>query len=241
MVVTFFSLTPFMLFFFLLWRLIIPYRHQARFVFYVNRSSIFIWSVLTGMRYTITGQENIDQNQNYVCVLNHTNSGDMMAGAYGIKVDAKPLVKKSLTRIPVLGQMFQVACIPVDRSSREARKKSKDTMLNDLKQHISVLLFAEGTRNRTGKPLKEFYDGAFDLAVSANVPIMPIVLTNMRKLNPKHDWVFQPGIIEVRHLPPIFPKENTPEEADRLKELTFNAMWNCMVEYDEAFKDFEKK
>lgn len=237
---TFFIMTPLMLFCFLMIKLFIPYPKQIQFVYYVNRFFFFFWSAINGIRYKITGLENINKDQTYICVLNHTNSGDMVAGAYGCRVNAKPLIKRELTLIPFLGQMLSIACIAVDRSSKEARKKSKENMLNDLKQKISVLIFAEGTRNRTGKPLKDFFDGAFDLAIDAQVPIIPIVLTNIKKINPKHDWFFRPTTIEVRHLAPIFPDGNSEASIQKLKANTFKNMWNCLVEFDDEFKKYDK-
>jgi 1-acyl-sn-glycerol-3-phosphate acyltransferase len=128
---------------------LVPYKKQINGVYIINRSALFIWSVLVGMRYKITGLENINKNKTYVVVVNHVNAADMMATAYGQRVPAKPLVKRELTLIPGLGQLFSLMCLPVDRSSKEARYQSKIRMLNDLKQGISVLIFPEGTRNRT--------------------------------------------------------------------------------------------
>jgi 1-acyl-sn-glycerol-3-phosphate acyltransferase len=239
MVLLFFLMTPFMLFFFILCKLLLPYPKQIVGVYFINRTFIFFWSVFTGIRYQITGLENIKNKQTYVCVLNHTNSADMIAAAYGARVFAKPLVKKSLTLIPFLGQIFSLSCIAVDRSSPEARKKSKENMLSDLKQSISILIFPEGTRNRTGKPLKDFFDGAFDIAAEANLPIMPIVFTNIRNINPQHDLVFQPETLEINHLPPIFPTGSDAQAIHLLKEETFKSMWNFLVEHDDNFKKFE--
>lgn len=237
---SFFLMTPFMLLLFVLCKFFVPYKHQIRFVYYINHFFLFFWSAFSGIRYKIRGIENIKEKQTYICVLNHTNSADMIAAAYGGRVYAKPLIKKELTLIPFLGQIFSLSCIAVDRSNTEARKKSKDNMLNDLLQGISVLVFPEGTRNRTGKPLKEFYDGAFDIAVSANLPILPMVFTNIKKINPKHDLVFQPATLEVNHLEPIYPDGNDEDAVQRLKNKTFQSMWNYLVEYDDEFKKFDK-
>lgn len=239
--ITFFALTPFMLLAYTFIKLLVKERDQIKYIFYVNRVAFFIWSIFNGMRYKITGIEHIDKNQTYIVVPNHTNSGDMVAGGYGMRVAPKPLIKKSLTLIPFLGQMFLLSCIPIDRSSKEARRKSKEIMLANLQKGISILIFAKGTRNTTGQPLKDFFDGAFDLSVSANIPILPIVFTNIKKVNPNHDWFFRPSTIEVRHLKPIFPKENSEQEAKRIKQETFNEMWNCLVEHNDEFKNFEKK
>ena len=237
--VSFFLMTPFMLFFFILCKIFVPYKHQIKVVYYINRTFFFFWSAFTAIRYKIKGIEYVDKKQTYICVLNHTNSADMIAAAYGGRVYAKPLIKRELTLIPFLGQIFKLSCIAVDRSSSEARKQSKENMLSDLNKGISMLIFPEGTRNRTGKPLKEFFDGAFDIAVSANLPVIPMVFTNIKKINPRHDLVFKPETLEVNHLEPIFPDGNDELAVQTLKEKTFKAMWNFLVMHDEGFKNYE--
>jgi len=84
-----------------------------------------------------------------------------------------------------------------------------------------------------------FFDGAFDIAAEANLPIMPIVFTNIKNINPQHDLVFQPETLEINHLPPIFPTGSDEQAIHLLKEETFKSMWNFLVEHDNNFKKFE--
>lgn len=234
-VVSFLLLTIPMMIGYLLLKLI-PYKNQIKGVYIINRTAIFIWSVVVGMRYKIRGLENIDKNQTYVVVINHVNAADMMATAYGQRVPAKPLVKKELTLIPGLGQLFSLMCLPVDRSSKEARHKSKVRMLSELKQGISVLIFPEGTRNRTKEPLIPFYDGAFELAIDAQVPILPVVLTNIRKINKVDTLLVQPGTMEITHLPPVSTTGLIPAQVQELKQRVFSIMENYLRENDTYFK-----
>ena len=126
-------------------------------------------------------------------------------------------------------------CLPVDRSSKEARNASKVRMLNELKQGISILIFPEGTRNRTKNPLIPFYDGAFELAIEAQVPILPVVLTNIRKINRVDTLLVQPGTLEITHLPPIDTKGLSIHQLEELKQRTFDVMKNNLLQHDEYF------
>jgi 1-acyl-sn-glycerol-3-phosphate acyltransferase len=214
---------------------LIPYPLQIKGVYIINRTAIFIWSVVVGMHYKIRGLEHIDKNQTYIVVINHVNAADMMATAYGQRVDAKPLVKKELTLIPGLGQLFSLMCLPVDRSSKEARHASKVRMLSDLKKGISVLIFPEGTRNRTNEPLIPFYDGAFELAIEAQVPVLPVVLSNIRKINRVDTLLVQPGTLEITHLTPIKTTGLSINHVQELKSSTFDAMKTFLLQNDEYF------
>ena len=234
-VVSFLLLTIPMMIGYLLLKLI-PYQKQINGVYVINRTAIFIWSVVVGMRYKIRGLENIDKQQTYVVVINHINAADMMATAYGQRVNAKPLVKRELTLVPGLGQPFTLMCLPVDRSSKEARNASKVRMLNELKQGISVLIFPEGTRNRTKEPLLPFYDGAFELAIDAQVPILPVVLTNIHKINKVDTLLIQPGTMEITHLAPIKTTGLSMQQLEALKQETSDVMKDYLLQHDAYFK-----
>lgn len=234
-VVIFLLLTIPMLIGYLFLKLFIPYQKQINGVYIINRAAIFIWSVLTGMRYKINGLEYLQKKHTYIVVVNHVNAADMMAVAYGQRVPAKPLVKKELTLIPGLGQLFSLMCLPFDRKDKVARYNSKVRMLQELKQGISVLIFPEGTRNRSNNPLLPFYDGAFELAIEAQVPILPVVLTNIRKLNEVDTLLIQPGVMELTHLAPIFPYKFTLSQLEQLKQQTFDAMQNYILKNDTYF------
>ena len=215
---------------------LVPYTKQIHGVYIINRIAIFLWSVVVGMRYKIKGLENIDKEQTYVVVVNHVNAADMMATAYGQRVPAKPLVKRELTLIPGLGQLFSLMCLPVDRSSKEARHASKVRMLSELKQGISVLIFPEGTRNRTKNPLIPFFDGAFELAIDAQVPILPVVLSNIRHINKVDTLLVQPGTMEITHLPPVNTKGMLPEQLEALKQTVYSKMESFLLENDSYFR-----
>ncbi len=216
---------------------LIPYKHQIRGVYVINRIAIFVWSVFAGMRYKITGLKNINPKQTYVVVVNHLNAADIFATAYGQRVAAKPLIKKELTLIPGLGQLFSLMCLPVDRSSKEARYKSKIKMLDDLKKGISVLIYAEGTRNRTKNPLLPFFDGAFELAIDAQVPILPVLLTNIRKINKVDTLLVQPGTMVINHLPSISTKGMVAEQMNELKLEVYKRMETFLLENDSYFTE----
>jgi putative phosphoserine phosphatase/1-acylglycerol-3-phosphate O-acyltransferase len=66
----------------------------------------------------------------------------------------------------------------------------------------SVCLSPEGTRT-IGPRLSEFKKGAFHLAMQAGVPMIPIVIHNSGDVQPKGDFLYHPGTVEVEVLPPI--------------------------------------
>ena len=216
----------------------VRYKRQQYWVHKTNRILFLTWSALVGFRYRIKGVEHIDPNQNYIAVCNHSNLADLMASGYGIQVPGKPLVKKELLKIPVFGQLFAMASVPVDRKDHDARKLSLERMKSELSQGISLIIFPEGTRNRTPQPLKDFYNGAFSLSLETGVPILPVVFTNLRNLTTAKSMLIRPWIVEITHLKPVSPKDFTDVEA--LKNFVYKEIWNYLVEYDRNYKDFKK-
>ncbi len=219
-------------------KLSVKHSRQQFWVHKVNRIIFLIWSAFTGFRYKIRGVENIEHDQNYIAICNHSNLADFMASAYGIQVPGKPLVKKELLKIPVFGPLFAMASVPVDRKDDAARKKSLSIMKSELADKVSLIIFPEGTRNRTPQPLKEFHNGAFILSMETGVPILPVMFTNIRHLSSAESVLIRPWTVESTHLKPVFPNEFN--NVNEYKEYVFKIMWNYLVAHDTNYSHFEK-
>jgi 1-acyl-sn-glycerol-3-phosphate acyltransferase len=237
----FFILLPAMVLIYIIVKICASEKNQIWWVHKLNRLLFIIWSAFVGFRYKISGTENIDQHQAYIVICNHNNIADIPASAYAIQVAAKPLVKKELLKIPLLGQLFAMASVPVDRGSEEGRKKSVGIMRDQLNKGVSLIIFPEGTRNRTDQPLKEFYDGAFSLSIETGIPILPVVFTNIRGISKPTSLLIRPWVIEATHLPPVYPDNFDKSRVKEYKQLLFTTMWNFLTENDEMFKDVAKR
>jgi 1-acyl-sn-glycerol-3-phosphate acyltransferase len=110
----------------------------------------------------------------------------------------------------------------VDRKNDQSRKESYDAMKRVLANGLDMLIYPEGTRNKTSEPLKSFYDGAFKLAIETNTPIIPVVLLNTKKILPPYPIMFlKPGKIQLHILSPISTEGHTVAS---LKQLSFDKM-----------------
>jgi 1-acyl-sn-glycerol-3-phosphate acyltransferase len=236
----FFLLLPAMIIIYVIIKLFSSEKKQIWWVHKSNRVLFITWSALTGFRYKISGTEHIDKEQTYIVICNHNNVADIPASAYAIQVAAKPLVKKELLKIPLLGQLFAMAGVPVDRESDAGRKKSVQIMREELSKGVSLIIFPEGTRNRTDQPIKNFYDGAFSLSIETGIPILPVVFTNIRAISKPTSLLIRPWVIEATHLPPVFPTGYGKEDVKAYKELFVKQMWNFLVDHDRMWKDTPK-
>ena len=88
---------------------------------------------------------------------------------------------------------------------------------------LDMLIYPEGSRNRTKDPLKSFYNGAFTLSVETQKEILPVLLFNTKKVLPVHKLFFlAPHRLELHFLPPLSPIDLSATE---LKNKVFAIMW----------------
>jgi 1-acyl-sn-glycerol-3-phosphate acyltransferase len=189
----------------------------------------WIFSQLTFIRYKFYGTENFRKGQSYIYVSNHTSFLDIPGIRMIIPGQFRPLAKKELKKIPIFGWIAQTATIIVDRTSPESRKKSIDRLKAALKAGISILIFVEGTQNRTKEILQPFHDGAFRIAVDTQEPILPMVVVGAGKLMPPGTINLKPGLIRIYVGKEISTVGLTAKEVPELKAKTFEAMTKMIV------------
>ncbi len=195
------------------------------------------WFLLTGMKKDFSGYEKFDSNRAYVIIGTHASTLDMFACASGIKIPYKTLAKIETKKIPLIGFLFGIACVFVDRSSPESRKKSIALMAKELKEGTSIMLMPEGTRNRTNKPLQPFHDGAFRIAIETQTPLLPFVILHVRKLMPADSLLITPGTIGVRFLAPLETNGLTENDIPELKEKVFKMQKAILLNEDITYKN----
>lgn len=171
------------------------------------------------IRYKVFGKEKIDTGRSYVFVANHLSMVDIIASASAVPVPIRFLAKIETKKIPVFGYMVKMLAIMVDRQSKESREKSVMYMIEELKKGNSLFLYPEGTRNRTDQPLKEFKDGAFRVAILAQVPIAVQTLIGTKKVNDPQGLIqLYPGKVEIYFGEPVETKGMTMDDLPALKE-----------------------
>ncbi len=161
------------------------------------------FSKLNFIPYEIYGKENIHPGKSYVYISNHTSYLDIPGVCLTVPTQIRPLAKKELKKIPVFGWIASNAAIIVDRSSNESRRKSMDHLKDVLKRGISILIFPEGTQNRSKEPLQPFYDGAFRIAIETQQPVLPMVILGAGELMPPKQFTIKHGTIKIRVLQEI--------------------------------------
>ena len=150
------------------------------------------------IRIKFYGQPPLDTHKGYVFVSNHRSQLDIPVFIVSNPHPFKFLAKTELTSTPVIGFLLKKLYITVDRESSENKSLIIEQMEKNLLEGTSIYIYPEGTRNRTEQPLREFYDGAFKLAIKTKSPLVVVTIVNSAKVMPPDKLLYlQPGTISV--------------------------------------------
>jgi 1-acyl-sn-glycerol-3-phosphate acyltransferase len=177
-----------------------------------------IWFALIGIRHQNIYRHNPPKDRSFIFVANHITYLDAALIPKVFRHPVRPLGKVEMARIPIFGTIYKNAIVTVDRSSTANRANSVQVLKSILRRGISVLVFPEGTFNTTREPLKEFYDGAFRIAIETGTPIQPVLFLDMYD-RMKTDDVFSinPGRSRAVFLSPVGVEDLAVSDAGRLK------------------------
>jgi 1-acyl-sn-glycerol-3-phosphate acyltransferase len=190
----------------------------------ISKAWMVVFLTLIGCRLKIRGKQHFKKGENYVVISNHRSFMDVPVTTPFVPGANKTIAKKSLAKTPLFGWIYTRGSVLVDRESDQSRRESFDLMKQALAQGLHMVIYPEGTRNRTKEPLKSFYDGAFKLAVAAKKDIIPTLLFNTNKVLPTHKTFFLwPHTLEMHFLPAV-STANVPVK--ELKEKVYKLMWD---------------
>jgi 1-acyl-sn-glycerol-3-phosphate acyltransferase len=173
-----------------------------------------------------------DKSKPYIFVSNHISYLDAAYLVMVFRQPVRPLAKMEMIKIPVFGFIYKNAVVTVDRTNLLNRSQSIRILKSISKKGISVLIFPEGTFNMTNKPLKEFYDGAFRVAIETQTPVKPVLfLDTYSRMNHKSIFSLTPGKCRAVYLEEIPVDGLAIGDTHRLKEKVYAIMENKLREY----------
>ncbi|HSU49611.1 MAG TPA: lysophospholipid acyltransferase family protein [Segetibacter sp.] len=188
-----------------------------------------VWLALIGSPLKVVGKEHFKKGKNYVVVSNHNSLMDVPVTTPFVPGANKTIGKKSFTKAPIFGWVYIRGTVLVDRKSEASRRKSFEDMKKVLAQGLHMVIYPEGTRNRTTDPLKSFHDGAFKLAIAARKEIIPTLIFNTKTvLPPEKTFYMRPHRLEMHFLPAVSAENITSKE---LREKVFKIMWDYFEEH----------
>jgi len=177
-----------------------------------------------------------DKSRQYIFVSNHISWLDAAILVKAYRQPVRPLGQIEMSKVPVFGFIYRRAIVTVDRSSPANRANSIRILRSIIKKGISVLVFPEGTFNMTHRPLKEFYDGAFRLAIETQTSIKPVLfLDSYSRMHYRSIFTLNPGRSRLIYLDEIPVDGLSVADVTSLKEKVFNLMEERLMAYNAAW------
>ena len=116
-----------------------------------------------------------------VFVCNHLSNIDTVFMMELAKKDLYLLAKKELFKNKLFGKVLKsFGGIPIDRENPDVKSVILATRL--LKEDKKLLIFPEGTRNKTGAELLPIKGGSVIFAVKTKSPIVPVFINRKARL-----------------------------------------------------------
>lgn len=192
-------------------------RHVATFAHLFGRLAPVL-----GITVEIRLPEDAEQIGNCIYIANHQNNYDMVTAGNAVQPNTVTVGKKSLIWIPFFGVLYWLTGnLLIDRTNRSKAHGTIAAIVEQFRtKTISFWMFPEGTRSR-GRGLLPFKTGAFHAAIAAQVPVVPICVSNTHDKIRLNRW--SNGLVIVEMLPPVstagYRKDQARELSDHCRQL----------------------
>lgn len=172
----------------------------------------------------VAGQEHLWSSRPCVFVFNHQSKIDPIIVMKLLRGGFTGVGKAEAKRIPVFGQLFQLAGVAfVERGNIKQAKAALQPAVDKIRdERMSLVIAPEGTRSATPR-LGPFKSGAFHIAMQASVPVVPIVMRNAGEVMWRGAQTVRAGRVEVAVLPPVdtrdWRRETVKEHAEEVRQM----------------------
>jgi 1-acyl-sn-glycerol-3-phosphate acyltransferase len=192
----------------IVWILAFPFdRERSLIHWFLTHESFILSYIIPIWKIHIEGREKVKNETTYVIISNHQSMLDIII-INCLRYKFKWISKIENFKVPVIGEYLKMAdYIIVDRENDDSKAEMLERSYNCLKKRISIMLFPEGTRSLDSE-IGFFRRGAFQLAIQADVPILPVIIDGTGGILPKHGFIFGSGFqIKIKVLDPVLQKD----------------------------------
>lgn len=159
---------------------------------------------LLGCKVVFKDRQKINENKPAIYITNHASALDIFLSMWVCPLGGCGIAKKEIAKIPLFGQLYWLSGhLLIDRSNRDKAIAAMDLVSKLVRsKELSIWLWPEGTRSRTGRLLR-FKKGFVHLAIATKLPLVPVVMHNTHKAWPKGKGRIYPTQIDIEVLDPI--------------------------------------
>ena len=213
--------------------LVVSILKEEWYPYYFRLARLWAKIILVGMgfRWIIETKQIPESGKSYMFIANHTSMADIMLMLVSTKNPFVFVGKAELAKFPIFGFFYKRTCILVDRNSEKSKQAVFLRAQKRLRQGLSICIFPEGGVPDEDIVLDEFKDGAFRLAISHHIPIVPITFADSKE---RFSYVFfsgGPGRMRVKVHQFLGTEGMTSKDAKDLKEQARLIIHNQLLNY----------
>lgn len=178
----------------------------------------------------VYGKENVPQGRT-VFVSNHLSVIDSIYMLHLSKKDLYLLAKKELFKNRFFGWILRsFGAISIDRDNPDVKSIIQATRV--LKENKKLLIFPEGTRNKTDAELLPIKGGSVIFAVRTKAPIVPVFVDRKAKIFRRTNMI----IGKPFELDEFYDKKLTEQDIDALANKIRDKILNAKTELKQITK-----
>jgi len=156
-----------------------------------------------GATLRVEGLERVDFSKPHVFVANHQSIIDICALFRALPVPARFVIKQEIAKVPFIGWYARaMGMVFIERGHAREATERLHGVVSLIRAGESLCAFPEGTRSRNGS-VGPFKGGAFQVALQAGVPVVPIAIDGSGAVLPASGFRVRPGTITLRIGEPI--------------------------------------
>lgn len=191
---------------------------------------------ICGTRITTLGEENLPKGEAVLFVGNHLSFFDTIISYSQMKDRCGYIAKDNLAHIPLLSwNMRFLLCLFLKRDDLRQGLEVIHKAIDYINNGISVFIYPEGTRNKTGDPtqLHPFHRGSFKIAQRTGCKIVPVAFNNADDVFERHFPKVKSVHVIVEYGKPI-PYGDLSKDEQRHIDEYFRSLIIEMVKKNEA-------
>lgn len=191
-----------------------------------------IWFLLVFIHHRNYYEQPLEKDKQYIFVGNHISYIDAPLLVKTIRRPIRALGRIELSSTPVFGYIYRSVVVIVDRSDAAHRAKSVRNLKSIIGKGVSIIIMPEGTFNMSAKPLKDFYDGAFRVAIETQTTIKPFLLLDAYdRMHYRNLFTLTPGKSRAVFLEEFSVEGLTLQDLPELKQKVYDLMEKKLIEY----------
>lgn len=179
-----------------------------------------IVTIVSGIKLTLNGLDNIPQDRAVLFTGNHTSLFDIVVTYPYLKRPTGYISKKEIKKVPILSWiMYFLNCIFLDREDPRSGLNMVLKSAESITNGVSMFLFPEGTRSKTGE-LLDFKEASFKIVSKSKCTVVPVAITGTADIFENHFPKIKSAKVTVTFGEPIDTADWSRAEFKELPSIT---------------------